>query len=246
MSRTAPKAAPERVLEVKDLRVSYGAIEALKGVSLTLDQGEIVTLIGANGAGKSTTLRSIMGLVPPSDGEILFHGQSTAETPTHRLVRDGLILVPEGRAIFANLSVRENLEMGAYSRRDGKAMAQDFEKVFEIFPRLKEREKQTSGTLSGGEQQMRAIGRALMTNPKLLILDEATEGLSPLLRQEIWSCLARLKGEGQAILVIDKNVGALIKLADRHHIVEKGRVVWTGTSDALARDSELQHRYLGV
>ncbi|HLN93175.1 MAG TPA: ATP-binding cassette domain-containing protein, partial [Thermoanaerobaculia bacterium] len=166
MSQSA--AIPEHVLEVRDLRVSYGAIEALKGISLRLDAGEIVTLIGANGAGKSTTLRSIMGLVPASGGEILFHGRPTREIPTHKLVRDGLILVPEGRAIFANLSVKENLEMGAYSHRDGKATDRGFEKVYSIFPRLKEREKQTSGTLSGGEQQMLAIGRALMSQPRVL------------------------------------------------------------------------------
>ncbi|HEX9149747.1 MAG TPA: ABC transporter ATP-binding protein, partial [Thermoanaerobaculia bacterium] len=203
MSQSA--AIPEHVLEVRDLRVSYGAIEALKGISLRLDAGEIVTLIGANGAGKSTTLRSIMGLVPPSGGEILFHGNSTAEVPTHKLVRDGLILVPEGRAIFANLSVKENLEMGAYSHRDGKATDRGFEKVYSIFPRLKEREKQTGGTLSGGEQQMLAIGRALMSRPRVLLLDEPSLGLAPILVHTIFEAIEAIHQEGTPVLLVEQN-----------------------------------------
>ena len=245
MSRTVPETAPARVLEVKDLRVSYGAIEALKGVSLTLDQGEIVTLIGANGAGKSTTLRSIMGLVPPSDGEILFHGQSTAETPTHRLVRDGLILVPEGRAIFANLSVRENLEMGAYSRRDGKAMAQDFEKVFEIFPRLKEREKQTGGTLSGGEQQMLAIGRALMSRPRVLLLDEPSLGLAPILVHTIFEAIEAIHQEGTPVLLVEQNAMAALKHSNRAYVLETGTVALEGSSEEVLANPKVKEAYLG-
>jgi branched-chain amino acid transport system ATP-binding protein len=245
MSRTAAETAPERVLEVRDLRVSYGAIEALKGVSLTLDQGEIVTLIGANGAGKSTTLRSIMGLVPPSGGEILFHGQSTAQTPTHSLVRDGLILVPEGRAIFANLSVRENLEMGAYSRRDGKQMAQDFERVFEIFPRLKEREKQTGGTLSGGEQQMLAIGRALMSRPKVLLLDEPSLGLAPILVHTIFEAIEAIHREGTPVLLVEQNAMAALKHSNRAYVLETGTVALEGSSDEVLANPKVKEAYLG-
>jgi branched-chain amino acid transport system ATP-binding protein len=173
------------ILEVHDLTVSYGAIKAVKGVSLTLGEGEIVTLIGANGAGKTTTLRAIMGLVPCAAGEVRYHGKPTRSTATHNLVRDGLVLVPEGRVIFANLSVQENLEMGAYTRRD-KEIARDFEKVYALFPRLKERLKQTAGTLSGGEQQMLAIGRALMSRPKVLLLDEPSLGLAPIVVHAIF------------------------------------------------------------
>jgi branched-chain amino acid transport system ATP-binding protein len=245
MSETAPQTAAERVLEVKDLRVSYGAIEALKGVSLTLDQGEIVTLIGANGAGKSTTLRSIMGLVPASGGEILFHGRSTAETPTHRLVREGLILVPEGRAIFANLSVRENLEMGAYSRRDGKEMAQDFERVFAIFPRLKEREKQTGGTLSGGEQQMLAIGRALMSRPKVLLLDEPSLGLAPILVHTIFEAIEAIHREGTPVLLVEQNAMAALKHSNRAYVLETGTVALAGSSDEVLANPKVKEAYLG-
>jgi branched-chain amino acid transport system ATP-binding protein len=204
-----------------------------------------VTLMGRNGMGKTTTVSSIMGLLPQRRGTIEFEGQRVEALPSFRIARLGLGLVPEGRQIFPNLSVRENLLAAAANRGD-RANPWTLERAFAFFPRLAERQANRGNQLSGGEQQMLAIGRALMTNPKLLILDEATEGLAPLIRQEIWSCLRRLKSEGQAILVIDKNLGPLLALADRHHIVEKGRVVWTGTSDALARDSELQHRYLGV
>ena len=246
MSRTAPETAAERVLEVRDLRVSYGAIEALKGVSLTLDQGEIVTLIGANGAGKSTTLRSIMGLVPASGGEILFHGRSTAETPTHRLVRDGLILVPEGRAIFANLSVRENLEMGAYSRRDGKEIAQDFERVFTIFPRLKEREKQQAGTLSGGEQQMAAIGRGLMSKPRLLMLDEPSLGLAPILVADIFRVIKEVHAAGVTVLLVEQNVFRTLEIADRAYVLGNGRIVLEGKGADLLADDHVRKAYLGL
>jgi branched-chain amino acid transport system ATP-binding protein len=233
------------VLRVRDLEAFYGASQALFGMEFGVDAGEVVTLMGRNGMGKTTTVNTIMGLLPARRGVVEFAGQRVDHLPSYRIARLGLGLVPEGRQIFPNLSVRENL-VAAAANRLGNAQPWTLARTFDFLPRLAERQRNMGNQLSGGEQQMLAIGRALMTNPKLLILDEATEGLSPLLRQEIWSCLARLKREGQAILVIDKNVGALIKLADRHHIVEKGRVVWVGSSEALARDSELQHRYLGV
>ncbi|HLN81935.1 MAG TPA: ABC transporter ATP-binding protein [Thermoanaerobaculia bacterium] len=243
MSQSA--AIPEHVLEVRDLRVSYGAIEALKGISLRLDAGEIVTLIGANGAGKSTTLRSIMGLVPASGGEILFHGRPTREIPTHKLVRDGLILVPEGRAIFANLSVKENLEMGAYSRRDGNEISQDFEKVYSIFPRLKEREKQTSGTLSGGEQQMLAIGRALMSQPRVLLLDEPSLGLAPILVHSIFQAIEQIHQEGTPVLLVEQNAMAALKHSNRAYVLETGMVALEGPSAEVAANPRVKEAYLG-
>ena len=215
-------------------------------MELAVDAGEVVTLMGRNGMGKTTTVNAIMGLLPARRGVVEFEGKRVDHLPSFRIARLGLGLVPEGRQIFPNLSVRENLVWRRPPTAPSRGNPWTLARTFDFFPRLAERQRNMGNQLSGGEQQMLAIGRALMTNPKLLILDEATEGLAPLIRQEIWSCLDRLKREGQAILVIDKNVGALIGLADRHHIVEKGRVVWTGTSDALARDSELQHRYLGV
>jgi branched-chain amino acid transport system ATP-binding protein len=201
--------------------------------------------MGRNGMGKTTTVHAIMGVLPHRNGIVEFEGRRVDHLPSFRIARLGLGLVPEGRQIFPNLSVRENL-LAASANRSGRSNPWTLQRVFEFFPRLAERQRNRGNQLSGGEQQMLAIGRALMTNPKLLILDEATEGLAPLIRQEIWSCLGRLKREGQAILVIDKNVGTLVGLADRHYIVEKGRVVWSGTSEQLAADSGLQHRYLGV
>jgi len=233
------------VLNVRDLTAHYGASQALFGMALSVEAGEVVTLMGRNGMGKTTTVNAIMGLLPARRGAIEFEGRRIDQLPSFRIARLGLGLVPEGRQIFPNLSVRENL-IAAAANRAGRRNPWTLRRVLDFFPRLGERQRNLGNQLSGGEQQMLAIGRALMTNPKLLILDEATEGLAPLIRQEIWSCLGRLKAEGQAILVIDKNVGALIGLADRHHIVEKGRVVWAGSSAALARDGELQHRYLGV
>ncbi len=240
-----PANGAERVLEVRDLRVSYGAIEALKGVSLRLDPGEIVTLIGANGAGKSTTLRAIMGLVPPSGGEILFRGKSTGAVPTHKLVRDGLILVPEGRAIFANLSVKENLEMGAYSRRDGKGIEESFEKVYSIFPRLKEREKQTGGTLSGGEQQMLAIGRALMSRPKVLLLDEPSLGLAPILVHTIFQAIEEIHRQGTPVLLVEQNAMAALKHSNRAYVLETGTVALEGPSAEVAANPKVKEAYLG-
>jgi branched-chain amino acid transport system ATP-binding protein len=233
------------MLKVRDLQGFYGASQALFGMELAIEAGEVVTLMGRNGMGKTTTVHAIMGLLAHRRGVVEFAGQRVDHLPAFRIARLGLGLVPEGRQIFPNLSVRENLLAAAANRSD-RENPWTLERAYTFFPRLRERQKNRGNQLSGGEQQMLAIGRALMTNPKLLILDEATEGLAPLIRQEIWSCLARLKSEGQAILVIDKNVGTLIGLADRHYIVEKGRVVWSGTSADLANDKALQHRYLGV
>jgi branched-chain amino acid transport system ATP-binding protein len=233
------------MLRVRDLEAFYGASQVLFGMELSVDAGEVVTLMGRNGMGKTTTVHAIMGILGDRRGAVEFENSRIDQMPSFRIARLGLGLVPEGRQIFPNLSVRENL-VAAAANRTGRTNPWTIDRAFEFFPRLGERQRNMGNQLSGGEQQMLAIGRALMTNPKLLILDEATEGLAPLIRQEIWSCLRRLKREGQAILVIDKNVGALIALADRHHIVEKGRVVWTGSSAALAGDKELQHKYLGV
>jgi branched-chain amino acid transport system ATP-binding protein len=233
------------MLRVHELVAFYGASQALFGMEFAVDAGEVVTLMGRNGMGKTTTVNSVMGLLAARSGSVEFEGSRLDTMPAFRIARLGLGLVPEGRQIFPNLSVRENL-VAAAANRTARQNPWTLARVFDFFPRLGERQRNMGNQLSGGEQQMLAIGRALMTNPKLLILDEATEGLAPLIRQEIWSCLDRLKREGQAILVIDKNVAALVGLADRHYIVEKGRVVWTGTSQALARDSALQHRYLGV
>ncbi len=233
------------MLRVRELEAFYGPSQALFGMELSIDAGEVVTLMGRNGMGKTTTVHAVMGLLEARRGVVEFEGVRVERLPSFRIARLGLGLVPEGRQIFPNLSVRENLVATA-ANRDGRTNPWTLERAFEFFPRLAERQRNMGNQLSGGEQQMLAVGRALMTNPKLLILDEATEGLAPLIRQEIWSCLGRLKREGQAILLIDKNVDALIGLADRHHIVEKGRVVWAGTSEALARDKELQHRYLGI
>jgi branched-chain amino acid transport system ATP-binding protein len=234
----------EPILEVRDLRVSYGAIEALRGISLTLGAGEIVTLIGANGAGKSTTLRAIMGLVAPRRGEVRFRGQPTRSRPTFKLVRDGLILVPEGRAIFANLTVRENLEMGAYARRD-RAGARDFEKVYGVFPRLKEREKQTGGTLSGGEQQMLAIGRALMSRPQVLLLDEPSLGLAPMLVHAIFEAIEEIHRQGTPVLLVEQNAMAALKHSNRAYVLETGTVSLEGTSDEVAANPKVKEAYLG-
>jgi branched-chain amino acid transport system ATP-binding protein len=233
------------MLTVEGLETCYGASQVLFGMALEIAAGEVVTLLGRNGMGKTTTVQSIMGLVRPRAGTIRFDGQEIFGAPSYRVAQAGIGLVPEGRQIFPNLTVRENLVATA-SNRGGAASPWDFARIIELFPALGERLDNMGNQLSGGEQQMLAVGRALMTNPKLLILDEATEGLAPLIRQEIWRCLARLKALGQAILVIDKNVAALTRIAERHYIIEKGRVVWTGDSAALRADPALQHRYLGV
>jgi branched-chain amino acid transport system ATP-binding protein len=205
----------------------------------------MVTLMGRNGMGKTTTVRSIMGLTPAAGGSIRFDGQETREFPAYRVAKLGIGLVPEGRQIFPNLTVRENLVATA-ARRSQSAAQWTLETIYDLFPRLAERQRSMGNQLSGGEQQMLAVGRALMTNPRLLILDEATEGLAPLIRREIWRCLERLKAQGQSILVIDKSVAALTRIADRHYMIERGRIVWTGTSKELAAAPDIQHRYLGV
>jgi branched-chain amino acid transport system ATP-binding protein len=233
------------MLTVEGLETCYGDSQVLFGMTLEIGPGEVVTLLGRNGMGKTTTVQSIMGLVRPRAGAITFDGKPIFGAPSYRVAQAGIGLVPEGRLIFPNLTVRENLVATA-ANRSGAPLPWDFARIVELFPALGQRLDNMGNQLSGGEQQMLAVGRALMTNPKLLILDEATEGLAPLIRQEIWRCLARLKALGLAILVIDKNVEALTRIAERHYIIEKGRVVWTGNSAALRADPALQHRYLGV
>jgi branched-chain amino acid transport system ATP-binding protein len=228
------------LLELQGVETCYGLSQVLFGVSLAVAPGELVTLMGRNGMGKTTTVRSIMGLTAPRAGAIRFNGRDVRGLPSYRIAKLGVGLVPEGRQIFPNLSVHENLV--ATATEGNWTLA----RIHELFPRLAERAGSMGNQLSGGEQQMLAIARALMTNPKLLILDEATEGLAPLIRAEIWACLARLKAEGLSILLIDKNVEALTKVADRHFIIERGRVVWTGVSRELAASADVQHRYLGV
>ena len=233
----------DAVLEVAEVETCYGLSQVLFGVSLRILPGEMVTLMGRNGMGKTTTVRSIMGLTPARAGRIQFMGKEIRGLPSYKIAKLGLGLVPEGRQIFPNLSVHENLVATAVERDGG---AWTLEKVYELFPKLAERATSMGNQLSGGEQQMLAIGRALMTNPRLLILDEATEGLAPLIRTEIWRCLARLKEVGLSILVIDKNVGALTRVADRHFLIERGRVVWSGLSPELAAAPDVQRRYLGI
>jgi branched-chain amino acid transport system ATP-binding protein len=232
------------MLSVANLQASYGAAQVLFDISFEIGAGEVVTLLGRNGMGKTTTVKSIMGLVRPKGGSIRFEGVALHALPPYRVAQAGIGLVPEGRQIFPTLTVEENLVATA-AARSGPARW-TLRRIYELFPRLEERHTHLGTQLSGGEQQMLAIGRALMTNPKLVILDEATEGLAPLIRTEIWACLKRLKGEGQAILVIDKNVDALTTFADRHVIVEKGRSVWSGTSAELAADTALKERFLHV
>ncbi len=233
------------MLKLENINTFYGLSQVLFDVSLHIDPGEVVTLMGRNGMGKTTTIRSIMGLTPPRTGRMTFHGKDITALRPYRIVRRGLALVPEGRRIFPNLSVYENLAATARPRA-GANTHWDIKSIYRLFPRLEERATQMGASLSGGEQQMLAIGRALMTNPELLILDEASEGLAPLVRDEIWNCLETLKGEGQSILVIDKNIKALNRIANRHHIMEKGRIVWTGTPAELESDPELGQRWLGV
>ncbi|MBM3523373.1 MAG: ABC transporter ATP-binding protein [Alphaproteobacteria bacterium] len=218
------------LLRVHDLETSYGSSQVLFGLGFEIREGEVVTLLGRNGMGKTTTVRSLLGLVATRRGSIEFTGRQLIAAPSHAIARAGIGLVPEGRQIFPNLSVSENL----------------VERVYTLFPRLRERAVNFGTQLSGGEQQMLAIGRALMTNPRLLILDEATEGLAPLIRAEIWRVLAELKRGGLSILVIDKNLKALLRIADRHVVIEKGRLVWEGPSARLAAAADVQHRYLGV
>tara|TARA_B100002052_G_C15854285_1_gene586677 strand:+ start:9 stop:710 length:702 start_codon:yes stop_codon:yes gene_type:complete len=233
------------MLEINGLETAYGQSQVLFGMELNVGKGEVVTLLGRNGMGKTTTLHSVMGLVPSRSGNIRFQGQELRELPSYQIAKTGLSLVPEGRQIFPNLTVLENLVATA-SNRSQSENPWNLDRVFDLFPRLPNRIHHMGNQLSGGEQQMLAIGRALMTNPKLLILDEATEGLAPLIRNEIWNCVGSLKSAGQSILLVDKNIDALTRIADRHYIIEKGKVVWDGTSSELQGDQDLQHRFLGV
>jgi len=232
------------MLSVSKLQTSYGPAQILFDISFEIGEGEVVTLLGRNGMGKTTTVNSIIGLVPSNGGEISFEGKAIRGLPSYRVAQCGIGLVPEGRQIFPTLTVEENLVATAAARFGPARWT--LERVYELFPRLKERRGNLGSQLSGGEQQMLAIGRALMTNPKLLILDEATEGLAPLIRAEIWDCLKRLKSERQSILVIDKNVDALTSFADRHVVIEKGRVAWSGSSAELAADASVKDRFLHV
>ncbi len=232
------------MLAVTNLQAAYGAAKVLFDISLHINAGEVVTLLGRNGMGKTTTINAIMGLLHPTGGSITFDNRTMAGQPSYRIAQAGIGLVPEGRQIFPTLTVEENLIATAAVRHPPARWT--LEKIYDLFPRLKERRGNLGTQLSGGEQQMLAVGRALMTNPKLLILDEATEGLAPLIRLEIWNCLKKLKAEKQSILVIDKNVDALAAFADRHVVIEKGRVVWTGTSEQLNSDPTVKDRFLHV
>src|SRR5438093_9294579 len=233
------------MLEVRDLQTAYGRSQVLFGVNLEIQPGQVATLLGRNGMGKTTTVRSIMGIVRPKQGTISFQNASLVGLPSYRIAQAGIGLVPEGRQVFPNLTVRENLLATAANRRGGSD-PWTLEKVYKFFSQLRERQNNYGNQLSGGEQQMLAIGRALMTNPRLLILDEATEGLAPLVRSEIWRCVDGLKARGQSILIVDKDVATLTRIADRHYIIEKGQIVWSGTSAELRLRADIQHRYLGV
>ena len=236
---------PPPLLSCQGLEAGYGASQVLFGIHLQIAAGEVVSLLGRNGMGKSTTIKALVGALRPTAGSIHFAGQSTARVPCDAIARLGLAIVPEGRHVFPNLTVREHLVAFA-DRRNGLSDVWDLERIYGVFPRLKERQHHLGSQLSGGEQQMLAIGRALSTNPRLLILDEATEGLAPVIREEIWRCLAALKAAGQTILVVDKYVHRLMDLADRHLILERGRLVWEGDSAALNADRRLWERYLAV
>ncbi|HEX8652358.1 MAG TPA: ABC transporter ATP-binding protein [Pyrinomonadaceae bacterium] len=233
------------MLTLENVSVNYGAIEALKGVSMHVDKGEVVTLIGANGAGKSTTLRTITGLLEPSDGRIMFEGEDIGGRATHKLVARGISMSPEGRGVFANLTVRENLQMGAYLQKNKSKIASDMEHVFKMFPRLKEREAQKAGTLSGGEQQMLAMGRALMSRPRLLLLDEPSLGLAPLVVHTIFEAIEEIRGQGTTILLVEQNAHAALKHSDRAYVLETGQIVMEGASKELAADPGIKEAYLG-
>jgi branched-chain amino acid transport system ATP-binding protein len=234
------------LLEVSDIHTYYGNIEALKGISLEVEEGEIVTLIGSNGAGKSTTLRSISGLTPPSEGSIQFDGREIGETPAEEVVSLGVSLSPEGRHCFPRMTVSENLDLGAYLRKDSNGIEQDRQRVYDLFPRLKEREKQKAGTMSGGEQQMLAIGRALMARPKLLLLDEPGMGLAPILVERIYETIQEINGQGTTILLVEQNANFALDVAARGYVLETGTVALTDRSESLRRNPEVQKAYLGT
>ncbi|MEY8191278.1 MULTISPECIES: ABC transporter ATP-binding protein [Bacillales] len=233
------------MLKIEDINVYYGNIQALKGVSLSINEGEIVTLIGANGAGKSTMLKSISGLLKPKQGKIIYEGQSIGGKAAQSIVKMGISHVPEGRRVFANMSVEENLQLGAYLRKDKAGIKQDMEKVYELFPRLLERLKQQSGTLSGGEQQMLAMGRALMAKPRLLLLDEPSMGLAPLLVKQIFNIIEEINKTGTTILLVEQNANLALSIADRAYVVETGRIVLSGKSEELTASEEIKNAYLG-
>jgi branched-chain amino acid transport system ATP-binding protein len=233
------------LLEVDAIRTQYGAIEALRGVSLSVDEGEVVTMIGSNGAGKSTTLRSISGLTPASSGKVVFGGQDITRVPAHEIVTRGIALSPEGRHCFSRMSVRENLELGAFRRRDG-SVSEDLERVFTLFPRLQERERQKAGTMSGGEQQMLAIGRAVMARPKLMMLDEPSMGIAPILVQRIYETIKEINQQGVAILLVEQNANYALDVARRGYVLETGQVVLEGEAERLRSDPEVQRAYLGT
>jgi len=234
------------LLEVNDINTYYGNIHALKGVSLTVEEGEIVTLIGANGAGKTTTLRTISGLIKPRQGNIVFEGEDTMKYAAHDLVFKGIAMVPEGRGIFGKMSVRENLEMGAYHRNDKEGIQKDLEWVFELLPRLKEREKQVAGTLSGGEQQMLATARALMSKPRLLLMDEPSMGLAPVLVEAIFDTIEKVNKEGTTILLVEQNATMALSIAHRGYVLQTGQIVLTDTAASLQKNEMVQKAYLGI
>ena len=233
------------MLTLENVSVNYGAIEALNGISMHVEKGEVVTLIGANGAGKTTTLRTITGLLEPRAGKIIYEGEDISATPTHKLVARGISMSPEGRGVFANLSVRENLQMGAYLNRNKKEVAADMERAFTMFSRLRERESQKAGTLSGGEQQMLAIGRALMSRPRLLLLDEPSLGLAPLVVHTIFQAIDEIRSKGTTILLVEQNAHAALGHSDRAYVLETGRIVMEGPSKELAADPRIKEAYLG-
>lgn len=233
------------MLTLENVSVNYGAIEALTDINLTVNQGEVVTLIGANGAGKTTTLRTITSLLSPKEGRVMFEGKEISSVAAHKLLPMGIAMSPEGRGVFANLSVRENLEMGAYIRKDKKGIAEDMEKGFAMFPRLKEREQQKAGTLSGGEQQMLAMARALMSRPRLLLLDEPSLGLAPLVVHTIFQAIDNIRSEGTTILLVEQNANAALHHSDRAYVLETGRIVMEGDSKQLAADPRVKEAYLG-
>jgi branched-chain amino acid transport system ATP-binding protein len=233
------------MLTLENISVNYGAINALRGVSMHVEAGEVITLIGANGAGKTTTLRTITGLLAPREGRVLFEGSDISGAPTHRLVSRGIAMSPEGRGVFANLTVRENLLMGAYLKKNKQEIAEDMENGFRLFPRLKEREQQKAGTLSGGEQQMLAMARALMSRPRLLLLDEPSLGLAPLVVHTIFEAIEEIRGKGTTILLVEQNAHAALGHSDRAYVLETGRIVMEGPSKELAADPRIKEAYLG-
>ena len=234
------------MLEVKNLKVHYGVIQAIKGISFEVNEGEVIALIGANGAGKTTTLQTITGMLKPSEGEILFEGQDIVKVPGHKIVSMGMAHVPEGRRVFAELSVYENLKLGAYTRKDKNEIAESLAKVYKSFPRLEERKNQLAGTLSGGEQQMLAMGRALMSKPKIILMDEPSMGLSPLLVQEIFSIIKEVNAQGITVLLVEQNAKMALKVANRAYLLETGKIKLSGDAQELLHNDEVRKAYLGA